>query len=132
MQVMIKKLLLLIDSEKAKLINIFWAHFFFIYLLWKIWILCIFSVYLFLRMQFKGKFCVYLILQNQLRLAKKNMHTKISTHKVDTPQIPIRSIIKHLENLKNNLTLRYREWLKKWKYLSFMEMKIFAFSVEGF
>ena len=45
-------------------------------------------------MQFKGKFCVYLILQNQLKLAKKNMHTKISTRKVDTPEIPIRSIVK--------------------------------------
>ena len=72
-----KKLLLLIDSKKAELTNIFWAHFFFVYLFQEIWILCIFSVYLFSGMQFKGKFCVYLILQNRLRFAKKMCTQKL-------------------------------------------------------
>ena len=34
--------------------------------------------------------------------------------------------------LKTILAPWYREWLKQWKYLSFMEMKVFVFSVEGF
>ena len=34
--------------------------------------------------------------------------------------------------LKTILASCYREWLKQWKCLSFMEMKAFVFSVEGF
>ena len=34
--------------------------------------------------------------------------------------------------LKTILALSYREWLKQWKHISFMEMKVFIFSAEGF
>ena len=50
--------------KKAGLTSIFCAYFFCIYFC-KIWILCIFGVYLLSQMLFKRKFHVYLILRNQ-------------------------------------------------------------------
>ena len=47
----------------------------------EIWILSIFGVHLFLRMAFKRKFCVYLILRNQPKFEK---FTKICTRKIST------------------------------------------------
>ena len=65
--------LLLIDSKNlAELIlSIFFGAF------CETWIFYIFSVSLLLRMPFKRKFCVYLILRNRPKLVKKNIHVKI-------------------------------------------------------
>ena len=66
-----EKLLLLIDSKKDKLFNIFCVSFFFSYIYFrKIWILYIFGVHLFSRMLYKRKFLVYLILWNRPKFVK--------------------------------------------------------------
>ena len=59
--------LLLIDSKTQ--LNYFYAYFFCAFR--EIWILCIFSMYLSLRVPLKRKFCVYFILRNWPKFAKK-------------------------------------------------------------
>ena len=64
---------------------------------------------------------------------------------MDKGVIQMETLHRHFSNsnlmasskIKNNflkaiLAPWYREWLKQWKYLSFMEVKVFVFSVEGF
>ena len=109
-----EKLLLLIDTRKSR-IN---QHF-----------LCIFSVYLFLRMPLKREFCE--IDQNLGNLQEKYTQKLLHLGRMSpnsNPMMP--SKIKN-NILKAILALWYREWLKQWKHLSFMEM-VFVFPVEDF
>ena len=69
-QVMIKKLLLLIDSKKAELTNIFWAHFF-LCIYFRKYEFCVYLVDIYFQECSLKENCVYLILQNWLRFAKK-------------------------------------------------------------
>ena len=99
----------LILKKKAELTNNFCAHFFSCIYFREIWILRIFSVYLFLRKLFK--------ILRLFNFAKCNLITSSK----------IKSNI-----LKIILPPWYEEWLKQWKYLSFIETKIFVFWVKGF
>ena len=66
-QVTMEKLLLLIGFEKkTELTNILCICAYFLPCIcsWEVWIFCIISVYLFLKMPFQRKLCVYLILRN--------------------------------------------------------------------
>ena len=56
--------------KKAELTNISCGYFFSCIYFLEIWNFCIPSVYLFLQILFKRKFCLYLILWNQPKLAK--------------------------------------------------------------
>ena len=56
--------------KKAELTNISCAYFLSCIYFLEIWNFCIPSVYLFLQILFKRKFCLYLILWNQPKLAK--------------------------------------------------------------
>ena len=85
------------------------------------------------------KFCVYVIFWSRPKFAKfmKNIHTKISTLKGNSAMSNSpKSYMMKSSKIKNNILKTilpqwYSEWLKQWKYLSFMEMKVFDFIRRG-